>query len=435
MPKGTAQALAGIMAHPLNRAEFDRQGQRVIAGYTVVQPRVEIDPASEAGSRFTRILSGDIGLDPYSHAVSDAYQDLFGTGIYVGKGIYDVETFTASLAHNLPPRRVLSHDLLEGVLGRAGLASDICVYEHFPPNYIAYTRRMHRWIRGDWQLLPWLASRIPTSDGNRVKNPILLIDRWKILENLRRSLFFPFLLAFLVGSWLLAPSALLVWTLFGLVAPAAFLLVGLTTRVINGFRHSARRGLWTALHDLNRIDLARWILTVGSVCHLALVSLDAIARTLTRMFITRRHLLEWVTFSAANARARRDSMRRTAWFDMWVSVFVTVAVMLLIAIVRPEALLYGQRMSSELARLIPDASEPLQIAARGQHVERWKLKRADYPEGRAGYLTWRRDQALHHADSFDNWSICRAHRTLRRLPFGSAFDLPHVVPELDQFHG
>ncbi|MCJ7815533.1 MAG: hypothetical protein MUP31_05725, partial [Xanthomonadales bacterium] len=112
MPKGAAQALASIMAHPLNTAEFDPQNHRVVAGYTVVQPRVEIDPASEEISMFTRIVSGDIGLDPYSHAVSDAYQDLFGTGIYVGKGIYDVETFTASLAHTVPPCRVLSHDLL-----------------------------------------------------------------------------------------------------------------------------------------------------------------------------------------------------------------------------------------------------------------------------------------------------------------------------------
>ena len=304
------------MAHPLNAAEFDPQQQRVIAGYTVIQPRVEIDPASEESSTFTRIISGDIGLDPYSHAVSDAYQDLFGTGIYVGKGIYDVASFTASLAHTLPPQRVLSHDLLEGALGRAGLASDICVYEHFPPNYIAYTRRMHRWVRGDWQLLPWLARRIPVDGGKTIPNPIQVIDRWKMVDNLRRSLFFPFLFAFLTCSWLLAPSALPVWTLLGVLAPSAFLLLGLTTRVINGLRHPVRRGLWTTLWGFNRIDIQRWFITVAFTCHLAMVSMDANLRTLTRVFITHRHLLEWVTFSAANAGTRPRSIRKTVWREM-----------------------------------------------------------------------------------------------------------------------
>ena len=367
MPKGAARALASIMAHPLNVAEFDPQNQRVIAGYTVIQPRVEIDPASEESSEFTRIVSGDIGLDPYSHAVSDAYQDLFGTGIYVGKGIYDVATFTASLAHTLPPCRVLSHDLIEGVLGRAGLASDIVVYEHFPPNYISYTRRMHRWIRGDWQLLPWLAPRIPVAGGSTVNNPIQVIDRWKILDNLRRSLFFPFLFAFLAGSWLLAPSAWPVWPLLGILAPAAFLLVGLTTRVINGFRHSARRGLWTALHDLNRIDIERWFLTIGFACHLALVSVDAIVRTLTRMFITHHHLLEWVTFSAANAGTRTRSIRKTVWREMYLSSLFAVAVLILIALTQPAALPYGAPvllsgiLAPELARWMstpPSDHEP-----------------------------------------------------------------------------
>ena len=341
MQKGTAQALASIMAHPLNEAEFDPQTKRVIAGYTVLQPRVEIDPASEESSTFTRIVSGDIGLDPYSHAVSDAYQDLFGTGIYVGKGIYDVATFTASLAHTIPPRRVLSHDLLEGVLGRAGLASDICVYEHYPPNYIAYTRRMHRWIRGDWQLLPWLAPRIPVIGGRLVKNPIQLIDQWKILENLRRSLFFPLLLAFLLGVWLLAPSAVLIWTLLGISTPAVFILVGLITKVVNGFRRSPRRGLWMALRDLNRIDIERWFLSVSFTCHLAMVSIDAIARTLTRMFVSHRHLLEWVTFSAANARVRGSSLRRSVWLEMWPSTLLALTTLVLIAIFRPEALPYS----------------------------------------------------------------------------------------------
>lgn len=383
MPKGAAQALASILAHPLNAAEFDPENQRVIAGYTVIQPRVEIDPASEESSTFTRIVSGDIGLDPYSHAVSDAYQDLFGTGIYVGKGIYDIATFTASLAHTVPPRRVLSHDLLEGVLGRAGLASDICVYEHFPPNYITYIRRMHRWIRGDWQLLPWLAPRIPVVGGRLVKNPIQLIDRWKILENLRRSLFFPCLFAFLVGAWLLAPSALPAWTLLGIFAPAAFLVVGLTTRVVNGFRHPARRGLWMALNDLNRIDVERWFLSVSFTCHLAIVSLDAIARTLTRMFITHRHLLEWVTFFTANARVQKGSIRRTVWLEMWISTLLALLTLSLLAVIRPDALPYSAPVlllwmsAPELARWLSEPPKDLEPGTIEQH-ERTKLYELAY---------------------------------------------------------
>ena len=394
MPKGAARALASIMAHPLNHAEFDPETRRVIAGYTVIQPRVEIDPASEESSTFTRIVSGNIGLDPYSHAVSDAYQDLFGTGIYVGKGIYDVKTFTTSLAHTVPPRRVLSHDLLEGVLGRAGLASDVCVYEHFPPNYLTYIRRMHRWIRGDWQLLPWLAPSIPVIGGGRVKNPIQLIDRWKILENLRRSLFFPSLFAFLLGAWLLAPSALPVWTLLGIFAPAAFLVVGLITRVVNGFRHPARRGLWMALHDLNRIDLERWFLSVSFTCHVAIVSLDAIVRTLTRMFITHRHLLEWVTFSAANARVKKGSIRRAVWLEMWISTLLALLTLLLFAIIRPDALPYSAPVlllwmsAPELARWLSAPPRDLEPDALTQHERRKLFELA--------YRTW------HFFESFVN---------------------------------
>ena len=375
LPKGAAQALAGIMAHPLNAAEFDPQTKRVIAGYTVVQPRVEIDPASEESSAFTRIVAGDIGLDPYAHAVSDAYQDLFGTGIYIGKGIYDVATFTASLAQTIPPRRVLSHDLLEGVLGRAGLASDISVYEHFPPHYIAYARRLHRWIRGDWQLIPWLPPLIPVTGGRLARNPLQLIDRWKIFENLRRSLFFPLLFAFLVASWLLAPSALIVWTLLGVFAPAAHLLVGIASGVAGGFRRAERRGLWTVLRSFSRTDVERWMLSVSFTCHLAVVAVDAIARSLTRMFVTRRRLLEWVTFSASSALVRPDSMRKTIWLEMWISMLMAMAVLAFIAIARPAALPYSAPLlllwiaAPELVRWLsapPKDTEPATLDQRDQ---------------------------------------------------------------------
>lgn len=375
LPKGAAQALAGILAHPLNQAEFDPQTKRVIAGYTVIQPRVEINPASEESSTFTRIVAGDIGIDPYSHAVSDTYQDLFGTGIYVGKGIYDVETFTSSMAHTIPSGQVLSHDLLEGVLGRAGLASDVCVYEHYPPDYIAYTRRLHRWVRGDWQLLPWLLPFVPVVGGRAAKNPLSLIDRWKIFENLRRSLFFPLLFAFLIASWLMAPSVLIVWTLLGVFAPAAYLLVGMASHVVGGFRHPQRLGLWKSLSGFSLIHVQRWMLSVSFTCHLAVVTADAVVRTLTRMFITHHRLLEWVSFSSTSALVQEDSTRKIFWHEMWLSTFMATAALVLIAILRPEALVYAAPvlllwiMAPELARWLsapPADVEPAELDEESQ---------------------------------------------------------------------
>src|SRR5690606_13014494 len=159
---GTARRLIETLAHPLNVARFDEQGQRVIAGYTVLQPRVDLAPEPNA-TRFARAFAGDGAFDIYTRAVSDVYQDLFGEGVFVGKGIYDLDAFRASLEGQLPSDRILSHDLLEGIHGRAGLVTDVVLYEDYPSNYIAYTRRLHRWIRGDWQLLPWIGRKVPTA--------------------------------------------------------------------------------------------------------------------------------------------------------------------------------------------------------------------------------------------------------------------------------
>ena len=158
LPRGAACRLVGTLAHPLNQAVFDEKSGRVISGYTVLQPRMEIHPKSTNRSWFTRFFAGDAGLDLYSLAVSDAYQDLFQEGIYVGKGIYDVDAFMRSVDNHIPDNTVLSHDLLEGLMGRAGLVTDITMIEDYPQNYIIQALRQRRWIRGDWQLLPWLLS-------------------------------------------------------------------------------------------------------------------------------------------------------------------------------------------------------------------------------------------------------------------------------------
>ena len=156
LPIGAASRLVGTLAHPLNRAQFDPDNGKVVSGYTVLQPRMEIHPKSANLSWFTRIFAGDAGLDLYSLAVSDAYQDLFDVGIYVGKGIYDVDAFRRSVDAHIPENAILSHDLLEGLMGRAGLVTDITMVEDYPQNYLIQILRQRRWIRGDWQLLPWL---------------------------------------------------------------------------------------------------------------------------------------------------------------------------------------------------------------------------------------------------------------------------------------
>ncbi len=182
LPRGAASRLAGTLAHPLNRAVFDDKTGQVVSGYTVLQPRMEIHPKSTNHSWFTRFFAGDAGLDLYTLAVSDAYQDLFGEGSYVGKGIYDVDAFERSVDKRIPENTVLSHDLLEGLMGRAGLVTDITMIEEYPQNYFIQTMRQRRWIRGDWQLLPWLFK--PNKSGLAFS----VIDRWKMFDNLRRAI-------------------------------------------------------------------------------------------------------------------------------------------------------------------------------------------------------------------------------------------------------
>ncbi|MBZ0229470.1 MAG: glycosyltransferase family 2 protein, partial [Bauldia sp.] len=182
LPPGSVNRLAGALAHPLNRAEFDPATGRVSAGYTVVQPRVEISPDVANRSLFARLYTGDTAVDIYSRAVSDVYQDMFGEGIFTGKGIYDVAAFQRSLDGRVPENTLVSHDLFEGIQGRCALASDIVLYEGFPAGYLEHARRWRRWVRGDWQLVPWLGRAVPGADGGRIASRLSNLDRWKILD-------------------------------------------------------------------------------------------------------------------------------------------------------------------------------------------------------------------------------------------------------------
>ncbi len=202
LPRGSALRMIGTLAHPLNQAIIDPARNIVVAGYGILQPRVGISVLSTTRSRLAALFAGETGLDPYTRAISDVYQDLYGEGIFAGKGIYEVETMYRVLHGRFPRNSLLSHDLIEGAYARSGLATDIIVVEDYPSHYSAYNRRKHRWVRGDWQIMAWLFDRVPDESGARVPNPISLISRWKILDNLRRSLVDPAtIMLFLIG-WL-----------------------------------------------------------------------------------------------------------------------------------------------------------------------------------------------------------------------------------------
>jgi cyclic beta-1,2-glucan synthetase len=303
LPRDTVRRLIGKMAHPLNRPRFDAATGRVVEGYAVLQPRVTPSlPVGREGSLFQRIFSSLSGIDPYASAASDVYQDLFGEGSYAGKGIYDVDAFEAALAGRVPDSTLLSHDLFEGVFARAGLASDVEVVEEFPARYDVGALRHHRWARGDWQLLPWITGRAPVSaDANRTFGAIPAIGRWKMLDNLRRTLSAPVAVLALLVGWTMPFDAALVWTIFVLSTIVLPTLIPVIAAIL-----PRRPGTTIASHmralvgDL-RLALSLSALIVTFLAHQAWLMGDAIARTLHRLFVTRRHLLEWIPAAQATS--------------------------------------------------------------------------------------------------------------------------------------
>ncbi len=295
LPKGTAYRLVGAMAHPLNRPRYEARLGRVSQGYGILQPR--ITPSLPTGPRSTayqRIVSGPGGVDPYAAAVSDVYQDLFEEGSYTGKGIYDVDAFETALAGKVPDNALLSHDLFEGLFARAGLVTDIDLFEQFPDNYEVAARRNHRWVRGDWQLLPWIIEHARDAQGRRQRLHIRAHGRWKMMDNLRRSLVPPSLLAMMVAAWVLPGAPLVLWTgLFaGTLAVPAFIPVldGLVPRR----RGISKRSHFRAVNHDVRVALTQTLLTITMLPHQAWLMVDAVGRTLWRLYVSKRNLLEWV---------------------------------------------------------------------------------------------------------------------------------------------
>jgi len=336
LPMGTARRLVGAMAHPLNRPRFDPRRERVVEGYAILQPRLTPSlPTGPESTTYQRIISGPGGVDPYAAAVSDVYQDLFGEGSYTGKGIYDVDAFEAALEGKVPENTLLSHDLFEGSFARAGLVTDVEFFEEFPTNYEVDARRHHRWVRGDWQLLPWILGHAHDASGRKLTAVIPLHGRWKMVDNLRRSLAAPSAFLVAVAAWILPAVPPLLWTgLFvgSVVVPAVIpILDGFIPR---RWGFSKRNHLRAVGHDI-QVALFQTFLAISMLAHQAWLMTDAIFRTLGRLYITRRNLLEWVTAAQAGSVSDlrlRVFIRRLRW-----GVFLAAGAGLLFIVLKPAA--------------------------------------------------------------------------------------------------
>jgi len=326
LPRGAAKRLVGKMAHPLNLPRIDPVHGRVVEGYGVLQPRVTpLMPAHQAGSWFQRIFTSPSGLDPYAFAVSDVYQDLFGEGSYVGKGIYDVDAFEAALHDRIPESTLLSHDLLEGIFARAGLATDIEVIEEFPARYDVSAARQHRWARGDWQLLPWIFGWTRSVGGARFPSGISAIGRWKMLDNLRRTVTGPGLFLALVAGWLLPRAAAILWSVCVVTAVALPSFVPVLLGVFPRRLSLSWRRHWHAVGTDLALALGQVGLVMTLVAHQAWLMTDAIGRTLSRMLVAHCRLLEWTTAAQSRDRTRLDVRQTYIWMAGGVALGVCAA--------------------------------------------------------------------------------------------------------------
>jgi len=330
LPRGTAARMVGTLMHPLNRAIINPRLRIVTAGYGILQPRVGVSVSSASRSRLAHLYSGETGFDIYTRAVSDVYQDLFGEGIFTGKGIYEVGVLHEVLNHRFPRNALLSHDLIEGAYVRAGLVTDIEVIDDYPSHYSAHTRRKHRWMRGDWQITRWLLNSVPDESGKLVPNPISTISQWKILDNLRRSLIEPITFLLFVFGWFFLPGGALYWTLATLVL---LLLPGFVQLGFNLGRALLKLNITAARDGLITFaaSLGITLLNLIFLPHHMLLSLDAIVRSLSRTLISGRNLLDWET------AAQSESGKSTTSLDLYLKLSPVIALIVAAALVPHHA--------------------------------------------------------------------------------------------------
>ncbi|HEY6179494.1 MAG TPA: hypothetical protein VIX73_33800, partial [Kofleriaceae bacterium] len=358
LPRDAARLLAATLAHPLNRPCYDDARGRITQGYGILQPRVGVTMASISRSRFARLFGGQAGIDPYTRAVSDVYQDVFDEGSYIGKGIYDVDAMIRAIGGRLPDNRVLSHDLLEGAYARSGLVSDVMLLEDFPSSHAAEVARRHRWIRGDWQILAWLWRHVPAQRG-RIANPISRLSQWKVLDNLRRSVMpIAQLVLLAIGwtqgaAWFATLAVVAIAVVPGIAAALGHLLRPPTDLPLG---HHVREVLGSLAQQL-----ARDAFLLACLPFAAAQSLDAIGRATLRMLITRRNLLEWRTARDAQRTARTSFGDAVAAMWFGPALAVTAAVYL-----APAALL---------------AASPLLLLWTVAPVWSWRLSQTVEPPG------------------------------------------------------
>lgn len=333
LPPLSAKKLVGAISHPLNRPVVENG--IVKKGYAIIQPRMGISLTSAFASRFAQIFSGHSGLDPYTQSVSDIYQDFFGEASYIGKGIYDIRAFEESLRDRVPENSLLSHDLFESLFARCALASDIELYDDFPSKYFVHSKRQHRWIRGDWQIIPWIPPYVPNKNWNYYKTVISPLGRWKLFDNLRRSLVAPALMALMLLGWGVFPGDAIKWLGIALLVVAFPVAANLAQAFIIPARNIAIgshvRGIG---RDLFKI-LRQTFFTFVFLPHQALNSLSAISITLYRRFISKKNLLEWET--AASAEKRISVSLVGAVREMSTSLSLTALFVVAGSMLEPES--------------------------------------------------------------------------------------------------
>ena len=336
LPRDSARQFIGTMAHPLNRPRYDHARQRTVGGYGIVQPRVAASLQGASRSLYAQLFGSDAGLDPYTRSVSDVYQDVFGEGSFIGKGIYHVDVFAQALKGRLPDNLILSHDLLEGCHARSGLLSDVPLYEEFAASYAADMSRRERWIRGDWQIVQWLLPRVTAADGVRRINPLSALSRWKIFDNIRRSMVAPALLLLLLIGWSAAAHDGF-WTL---AVVGIALMPPLLATVVDLMQRPSEVRLGRHLASVARAagrDLVKAAYALACLPYEATLNLSAITRSVWRMGISKRHLLEWKPYAALEASAATSL--HASFAIMWPAPFFALLSALVLGWLQPATLL------------------------------------------------------------------------------------------------
>ena len=377
LPRDNARRMIETLAHPLNQPRLDKDGKVAYGTYTLIQPRVSSSLPSAAATLFSRIYTDPVGTDPYTKVVSNAYQDLSGEGSYIGKGIYDPRAFYHMVADRFPDESLLSHDLIEGAYVRTGLASDIELFDEFPSDYISYSRRQHRWIRGDWQIAEWIFPRVRDRSQRRTANILGPLSRWKILDNLRRSLVPVASVSLLLLTWFFVTDLQLIATVLiaGVILfqPIAGPLTWVTSP--HGLRAFSFRQI--------QHDLTRAFAEAALLIHQAGLTLDAIIRFLYRRFISRHRMLEWSTAQMEEWRGKEG--QNIFWLVFWLISLISSGLAATVYLLKPESLLFAlpwliiwffsPLVAALLTRKQPARAAPQTLSGRETHMLRRVARR------------------------------------------------------------